>query len=50
MKDIGRFSDHLALDEGGSREHGARFATHLREQPHYKEIVRQAQALVDLLH
>lgn len=38
------------LEEKADRDYRACFAAHLREQPHYDAIRKQAQALVDLLH
>lgn len=50
LKDQASFDTSMRYDEQGNRDYRACFAAHLREQLHYKEIVRQAQALVDLLH
>jgi hypothetical protein len=50
LKDKASFDISVRYEEQADRDYRACFAAHLRDQPHYKAIVRQAQALVDLLH
>ena len=47
--DTRHFKDYLALEEKADRDYRTCFAQHLREQPHYAAIQKQAQHLVDLL-
>lgn len=49
-KDTSRFKDHIALEAKADRDYRSCFASHLREQPNYAAVQRQAQALVELLH
>lgn len=50
LKDTQRFDESVKLEAQADHDYRACFAQHLREQPNYAAIQKQAQALVDLLH